>query len=141
MHDLMNNVHPVRAVSPAAAIADNTAIVGQIVDRADYESVTYLLLFGADTDTDATMTTLLEHGDASDGSDMVAAPDTDLLGTEVLASANFADDNEPRKLGYVGGHRYTRMTVTPALNSGTVYLAIIALLGHPQQAPTPNPPI
>jgi hypothetical protein len=141
MHDLMNNVQPVRSVAPGVAVSDNTAIVGQIIDRADYESVTYLLIFGNDTDADATFTTLLEAGDLSDGSDMVAAPDTDLLGTEVLASANFADDNEPRKLGYVGGHRYTRMTVTPALNAGTAYLAIIALLGHPQQAPTPNPPI
>jgi hypothetical protein len=141
MRDLMNHVQPVRAVSPAAAVADNTAIVGQIIDRAGYDSLTYLLVFGANTDTDATYTTLLEHGDLLDGTDMVAVPDIDLLGTEVLASANFADDNEPRKLGYVGGKRYTRMTVTPALNSGTAFLAIIALLGHPEQSPTVNPPI
>jgi hypothetical protein len=59
----------------------------------------------------------------------------------VLARRTSPTTTKTRKLGYVGGKRYTRMTVTPALNSGTAFLAIIALLGHPEQSPTVNPPI
>ena len=39
------------------------------------------------------------------------------------------------------GSYYVRLTVTPANNTGNVFLAAIALLGHPRNAPTPNPPV
>ena len=38
---------------------------------------------------------------------------SDLVGTEVLAAFQFEDDNETRKLGYIGAKRYTRLTITP----------------------------
>ena len=57
------------------------------------------------------------------------------------ARMSFADDNKTRKIGYVGGKRYVRLTVTPANNTGNIFLAAIALLGHPRNAPTPNPPV
>lgn len=141
MRDLFNHVHPLRAISPAAAVADNTAIVGQIIDRRGFESLTYLILAGGLADADATFTVLLEHGDAANLSDAAAVPDDQLLGTEALASFTFADDDETRKLGYVGGKRYTRLTVTPAGNSGNAFVSAIALLGHPQLSPTANPPV
>jgi hypothetical protein len=141
MRDLFHNIHPVRGLSPVASAADNTALVSQIVDRKGYESLTFLILTGALPDADATFTVLLEHGDESNLSDAAAVPDNMLLGTEALAGFQFDDDNETRKLGYIGNKRYTRLTITPANNTGASLLAVAALLGHPMNAPTANPPV
>lgn len=138
--DLFNNIHPVRAVSPAAATTDNTAWVSEIIDRKGYHALTFLLLFGSLADADATFTVLVEDGDDAALADAAAVPDALLVGTEALASATFADDNEPRKIGYAGYKRYVRITVTPANNTGNAFLAIIALLGRPWIGPTINPP-
>lgn len=141
MRDLFNRIHPLRAIAPAAATTDNTAWVGQIIDRQGYESVTYVILAGALADADATFTVLLEEGDQANLSDAAAVADVDLLGTEVLASFRFDDDNETRKLGYVGAKRYTRLTITPANNTGNAFVSAVAILGHGLNTPTPNPPV
>lgn len=141
MRDLFNHVHPVRAISPAAAGTDNTAFVSEVIDRKGYESLTFLIATGSLADADATFAVLLEESDAADMSGATAVADGDLLGTEALAGFTFADDNETRKLGYVGNMRYTRLTITPSGNSGNVFIAAIALLGHPHQSPTANPPV
>jgi hypothetical protein len=138
--DLHNNVYPKRGISPAAATTDNTAWVSQIVDTAGYESVEFLILTGSLADADATFTVLFEDGDASDLSDNAAVADDYLLGTEALAGFNYADDNECRKIGYIGTKRYCRVTVTPANNTGNAFVAGCWLLGHPRTAPTANPP-
>jgi len=138
MRDLFNTIHPVRVLSPAAAVTDNTAQVGQIVDRKGYESVTYLINAGGLADADVTVTALLEHGDDIGGGDMTAVPDDLLLGTEAGASLTFADDNELRKLGYVGHKRYTRLTLTPANNAGNLFVSAVAVLAHPAMSPTPT---
>lgn len=140
MRDMMTHCTPKRCISPAAATTDNTAWVGQIIDIQGYDSLTYLIETGSLADADATFTVLLEESDASDMSGAAAVADVDLLGTEALASFTFADDNKCFKLGYVGNKRYTRLTVTPANNSGDAFVAAIALLGHPAQRPTANPP-
>ncbi|CAO99360.1 hypothetical protein D9623_33645 (plasmid) [Azospirillum brasilense] len=140
MRDMMTHCTPKRCISPAAATTDNTAWVGQIIDIQGYDSLTYLIETGSLADADATFTVLLEESDASDMSGAAAVADVDLLGTEALASFTFADDNKCFKLGYVGNKRYTRLTITPANNSGNAFVAAIALLGHPAQRPTANPP-
>lgn len=142
MKDLFNNVHPLRGISPVVAGTDNTPYVSEIIDMKGFQSLTWLIAIGANTDADATFTVLIEDGDDSGLSDHAAVSDDQLLGTEVLASFTFADDNETRKIGYVGSKRYCRMTITPAANgAGNIYIAAIALLGHPALAPTPNPPV
>lgn len=141
MRDLMNHIHPLRVISPAAAVADNTPWVGAIIDRKNFESLTYVIVTGAQADADATFVVLLEESDASDMTGATAVADADLLGTELLAGFTYADDNETRKLGYVGNKRYTRLTITPANNSGNAFVAAVALLGDPQLGPTPNPPV
>jgi len=140
MRDLMNNIQAKRVLSPAASPADNTAQVGQIIDRQGYESLTYLILTGSLPDADATFAALLEESDASDMSGSNAVADADMIGTEALASFIFSDDNKVFKLGYIGDKRYTRLTITPAANSSASLLAAVAVLGHPDQAPTSNPP-
>lgn len=138
--DLMNNIHPVAAIPPAGATTDNTPWVSSVIDTKGYESLTFLLITGTQADADATFTALVEHGDQSSLSDAAAVPDSELVGTEALAGFTFADDNKARKIGYAGNKRYVRLKVTPANNSGNAFLAAIALLGHPRNAPTPNPP-
>lgn len=140
MKDLMNNVHVARVLSPVS-VADTTAQVGQIIDKKGFESLTYLIATGSIADADATFTVLLEEGDAADLSDAAAVADADLLGTEALAAFKFDDDNEVRKLGYIGSKRYTRLTITPVGNASAALLSAVAVLGHPQIAPTANPPV
>lgn len=139
MKDLMNNVHVARVLSPVS-VADTTAQVGQIIDKKGFESLTYLIATGSIADADATFTVLLEEGAAADLSDAAAVADADLIGTEALAAFQFDDDNEVRKLGYIGSKRYTRLTITPVGNASAALLSAVAVLGHPQIAPTANPP-
>jgi hypothetical protein len=140
MHDLHNNIHVKRGISPAAATTDNTAWVSQIIDRLGYGSCEFVFLLGSLADADATFTVLVEDGDAANLSDAAAVDDKFLLGTELLAGFQFDDDNEPRKIGYTGSKRYARVTITPANNTGNAFLAGLWLLGHPMSAPTANPP-
>lgn len=141
MRDLMNSIHPVPLIAPVAARTDNTPIVSAIIDTLGYGSATMVLVTGTNTDTDATFAVLLEHSDSDSMAGAEAVDDADLLGTEALAGFAAADDVECRKLGYVGSKRYLRLTVTPsANNSGNIFLAGVAILGHPADAPTANPP-
>ena len=139
MKDTANNVNIKRVISPVS-VADTTAQVGQIIDRQGYDSLTYVIATGSIADADATFTVLLEEGDVSNLSDAAAVADADLIGTEVLAAFQFDDDNECRKLGYVGSKRYTRLTITPVANASAALLSAVAVLGHPSSAPTANPP-
>ena len=142
MKDLANVITPKRVISPVS-VADTTAQVGQIIDKKGFESVTYVIATGSIADTDATFTILLEEGDAAAMGDATAVADADLIGTEALAAFQYDDDNECRKLGYIGSKRYTRLTITPTGNSGTpsgALLSAVAILGNPQIAPTANPP-
>ena len=142
MKDLSNNLAPVQLIAPAAAGTDNTPIVSDIIDRQGFEGLAFFLNIGTNTDTNAEFTVLVEHGDAANLSDAVAVPDAGLTGTEALASFTAADDDDSvRKIGYVGGKRYTRVTITPSGNdSGNIFVSGVAVLGYPHNAPTANPP-
>jgi len=140
MKDLFNLIHPLRAISPVSE-AGTTALVGQIIDKKGFESLTYVIATGSVADADATFTVLLEEGDAANLSDAAAVADADLLGTEVLAAFQYDDDNETRKLGYIGSKRYTRLTITPVANASAALITAVAILGHPMIAPTANPPV
>jgi hypothetical protein len=138
--DLFNRINPRPAIAPNAAITDNTPAVSGWIDRQGYDSLTFLILSGLEADADATFAVTLQHADADDQSDAAAVAATDILGTLALASFTFSDDNKCFKLGYVGGKRYTKITITPSNNAGNFYASVIALLGDPDLAPTPNPP-
>jgi hypothetical protein len=139
MKDLLNNINIKRVLSPVS-VADNTAQVGQIIDMQGYSSLTYVIATGSIADADATFTVLLEEDDDAAMGTATAVADTDLLGTEALAGFQFDDDNECRKIGYIGNKRYTRLTITPANNASAALLSAVAVLGHPWSTPTANPP-
>ncbi|MGZ8927127.1 MAG: hypothetical protein ACXW03_01585 [Methylobacter sp.] len=140
MKDLFNNINIKRCISPVSE-AGNTALVGQIIDKQGFESLTYAIATGSLGDAGAEFTVLLEEGAASNLSDAVAVVDADLLGTEVLASFIQTDDDKCFKLGYIGSKRYTRLTITPANNATAAVISAVAILGNPQIAPTANPPV
>lgn len=137
MRDQANNLTFRPVIVPAANTdLGTTPLVGSIIDRLGYESLTYGVVTGTLSDTNATYTTLLEESDASNMDGANAVADADLIGTEADAGFNFGDDGETRKLGYVGSKRYTRLTITPAgADSGNSPIAAIAILGNPPTRP------
>lgn len=137
--DLHNNIDIKRAISPVS-VSDNTAQVSQILDTRGYESIELVIATGSIADADATFVVLIEDGDSATLTDAAAVSDTFLLGTEALAGFQFDDDNECRKIGYVGGKRYVRATITPASNASAALLSAVWVLGHARTAPTANPP-
>jgi hypothetical protein len=134
--ELHNNVKVSRAISPVAAGTNNTAYVSEILDTANFADNELAIMIGANTDTNATFTVLLEEGDDAALSDNAAVADVNMLGTEVLASFDYGDDNETRKLGYIGTKRYIRATITPAGNdSGNIYIAAVWVQSGARKAP------
>lgn len=140
MRDLTNTLQIKRVLSPVS-VSDNTAQVGQIIDRQGHDSLTYVIATGSIADADATFTVLLEESDDSAMSGATSVADADMVsqtsGTapETAAGFQFDDDNEVRKVGYIGSKRYTRLTITPAANASAALLSAVALLGHPGRAP------
>lgn len=125
----------VPALNPKAATTDNTAYVSDIVDMAGYDSATFVWHAGSIADVDATFTLLVEHGDVSNLSDAAAVSDAELTALETAVAPTFGSDNSTGKIGYIGGKRYARVTITPAANSGNIFLSGMWVLGGPSQAP------
>ncbi len=132
--DLTNGLLPKRVISPVS-VADNTAQVGQEIDHQGFDGALYTILIGSVADADATFTVLLEESDTA-GSGFTAVADADMnsqssSAPETAAGFQFDDDNEVRKLGYIGSKRYTRLTITPANNASAAVIAASCHLGHP----------
>lgn len=135
MSGLHNNVKYSRAIAPAAAVADNTAFVSQILDCAGYEYNELVIQAGVLADADATFAVLLEESNNSDMSGANTVADADTVNTQAAAGFTFADDNVTRKLGYKGTKRYIRATITPANNSGNAFVAAIWAQGGARKYP------
>lgn len=141
MRDLSSLISPVVAIVPQVATNSDTAIVGEIIDRKGYDSLTIIIALGTLTDANVTAAVTLEHGDDSGLSDTAVPAAVDLVGTPTLAGFQYDDDKECRKIGYIGTKRYVRVTVTPTgNNSGALPVSAIGLRGSPQASPTANPP-
>ena len=132
---LHSTIKPSRGMSPVAATTDNTAYVSQILDMKGYDSAEFVWLSGSIADADVTFTVLVEHGDASNLSDAAAVADEDLTNTEASAAPLFSSDDSVGSIGYIGNKRYVRVTITPANNSGNIFLAGVWLRGHASQQP------
>lgn len=129
MHDMHNTVDVRPAVDPAQ-VSDDTAAVGDIIDRQGFAAAEFIITVGTIADANATLTPLLEEGDDSGLSDAAAVADADLLGTEAGATFAAADDDNIAKLGYTGVKRYVRLTLTPAANTGAMDFGAVVVLGH-----------
>ena len=134
MRDLHNSIEIRRAISPTRA-TDNTAMVSQIIDTANRESLEFVIAIGTVADADATFTILVEDGAENNLSDNASVADAFLLGTESGAAFQFDDDDEVRKIGYIGMNRYVRLTITPAANTGNADISAVAVLGMARKGP------
>lgn len=141
MKDLLNIVNLRQALAPQVQTNASGAMVGAIIDRQGFESLTFAIVLGAVTDANVTAAVTVDHGDDPALADAAAVPAADLIGTYALAGFDFAADNACRKIGYVGPKRYVRLTVTSTSNdAGSIPIAAVAILGHPWIAPTPAVP-
>ena len=137
MRDLYNNIEVRRGFSPAAAVTDNTAYVSEIIDMRGFKSLVWEIVLGEIADADVTFTVLMEAGDDSGLSDAADVVDAQMDPTEAVAAPLFGSDDTVRKIGYVGEKRYVRLTITPAANTGDIFLAIVALLSDADRRQTP----
>lgn len=80
MRDVMNSVHILTAITPVAARTDNTAVVSDIIDPKDYESLTFGILAGTNTDANAAFAVTMDRGDDFALSDAAAAGSAALIG-------------------------------------------------------------
>ncbi len=137
MRDLYNNIEVRRALSPVAiALANNDVQTTEIIDMRGWKSMVFVILTGGLVDADATFVVLIEDGDDAGLSDNADVDDVELLGTEALIGFDFDDDDDARKIGYRGEKRYVRMTITPATNAGDAPLAVMAIMGDPDERAT-----
>lgn len=140
MRNAISNWQVKRVLSPVS-VSDNTAQVGQIIDRVGYDSVSYVIAIGSVADADATFAVLLEEGDAANLSDAATVGAADLIsqtsGTAAMTAASFQfdSDDQVRKIGYVGKKRYTRLTITPSANSSAALMSAVAVLSRPMLMP------
>lgn len=135
MTDLHHDVKYTLAEPPVAAVTDNTPFVSAILDTANFEHNEIILALGSIADVDATFTALMEESDDSGMSGASSVADANLIGTEALAAPLFSDDNSTKKLGYRGAMRYIQFTLTPAANTGNIFLAAIWAQSGARKAP------
>lgn len=135
MLDLFNNIKATTVVAPGAAVTDDTAKVGAIIDNALFESLCYIWTL-VTPDANATLTPLLEESDDSGMSGATAVADANLLGTEAGATDSASNTTTKTwKLGYKGTKRYTRLTLTPASNTGNLYVSAVAIQSSARSLP------
>lgn len=138
--DLMNNITPVVAIAPVV-VSDGTAQTSGAIDTRGYESVTFVIATGTLADDDATWAVTVKEGSTANQGEHTAVADVDLIGTEALAGFTYESDNACRKIGYSGSKRYVSIEIDDVTaNTGNAPMAVIAILGHPELAPTDNPP-
>lgn len=126
MRDLHDNIRASVTLAPATRTASAN---GTSVDLAGFEAAEVVVATG--TITDGTHT--IELQDSDDGATFAAVADAFLLGSEPAIGA--ADDNKTFRVGYVGGKRYLRASVTVSgATSGGTYGAVV-IAGYPRHAP------
>lgn len=141
--DLHNNIKQVLALAPVTLGATG-ANAGRIIDTKGYTGVEFLLEYGAITTTGTVVTALLKEGDTTGALTSVA--DTDLIGTETLASLVASSDRASgtgklltKRLGYKGNKRYLQLSMNGTGTTSAGIVAASAILFNPESAPVSNP--
>jgi hypothetical protein len=140
MRDNISNDSYKVAIPPVIP-TNNTAQVGNWIDRSGFDSLSFAIETGTIVTDGATFTVLMEEASAADQSDNAAVADQDMLSQvegvapETAAGLGVAVSNTATKIGYIGGKQYVRITVTPASNSGAAPLAAVAKLSNAYSRP------
>lgn len=132
VRDLHNNIFAERALNMAAITTDTTT-VGNVIDMQGYDSVEFILETGVITDGDYEL--ILTEADTSGGS-YTAVADIDLLGTEPAFAAD-TDDQKLGRVGYVGSKQFLKATILSDNTSTGGTVAVLAIKGNKNDAPTP----
>ena len=124
MHDVYNDLHQVRVISPVAVGTTGTGQTGKIVDRSGYIGpVMFNIGYGTVTATNATFTVTVKEGDATGSLTSVA--DADLIGTEAAAGLGATGTRTSgssklcvKKVAYKGAKRYVQCNVKSTVTAG-----------------------
>ncbi len=113
----------------AVDAADNTLVVGEVIDTQNVDSLTFIFSTGIMADGGATWTVTVFDDDAVGMGTENAVADDFLIGTEAAVSWDETADGTARKIGYIGPKRYVRIKVQPADNSSSSPFSCIAMKG------------
>jgi hypothetical protein len=129
--DLYNNILGVNALNTTTVTTDTTT-TGNEIDMQGYESITFYMIMGTQTDGDFALQ--LTESDTSGGS-FTAVADADLLGSEPAYTAD-TSDNQVGQVGYIGNSRYLKATVvsTNTATSGGTF-TVLATQGNASDSP------
>lgn len=142
MNDLHNNIRTKTVISPLA-IGANATKSGLVIDRQGYGGVEFLAYYGAVTTTGTVVTLVVKEGDVT--GTLTSVADSDLLGTEALASlgagARVAGVGKEvtKRIGYRGNKRYVTVDAVQTGTTSVGVVAVAAVLHNPNVAPTANP--
>ena len=130
--DMYSNIKPVQVLDPVSPAATGAA-AGTVIDRAGFNSVTFIISNGAVSSTGFVLTPTVKSGSATGSLSAVA--DADLIGTEAGATISGAtSDGEIAKIGYIGIDRYVTVDLDVA-GAATGVHSVVAILGDPINAP------
>jgi hypothetical protein len=147
MQDLNSNVAPVHAIAAQSITQSGGALVSGNLDLAGFNAAQVVVHYGdidemgASPQGSAQIAIKLEHAD-DDGAGApgsyanVTSSDVTGVGTVTAGVvANVVSDLVPTSVGYVGGKRFLRVTLTPTglTNGGPV--GVLVNKGHPRHAP------
>ena len=132
--DLHNNIKTSVGLD-VAAITTDTTTNGNIIDTQGYESLEFVLVSATITDGD--YVPALVYGDESNLSDAAAVPSDFVIGS--YADASFTedtDDNQTRRVGYVGHKRYVRLDIVSTTTTTGGTIGALAILSNAHDKPT-----
>lgn len=131
-YDLHSNVKQEVALD-AQDITTNTTTNGNVIDTRGFESLEYIIQSG--TITDGAYAFLLEEDDVVGFTSSSVVPADETLG--VLTGFVAADDDTALRVGSIGKKRFQRLSiVSTGTSTGGTKFSSVAVLGHPQSAPT-----
>jgi hypothetical protein len=113
------------AVIPPRMVADSQAVVGHIIDTKGARAVDYIIITGIVSDGDASFQVTMEDAALQDFSDAALVPAPYVIGQE-SAEFSFEGSNQIRRIGHRCRKRWSRITVTPADNSQSAGLSVMA---------------
>ena len=128
MFDSKTTKKSIFAVNPTA-ISSNGTTAGNVIDLANFNSLTFDVFVG--NRTDGTFTPLVQHSD--NGTDFIDVADDFLIETEIATAISTA--NTIKSIGYVGGKRYIKLSIVASVITTGATAGALAILGHPNYSP------
>ncbi len=131
--EIESNIKALSALDIQAITTDVTTD-GNVIDMQGFSSLEFILFSG--TLTDGSYTPLIEESDEiTFGGEETPVADSDLTKTEASVAFADSDDDTVKKIGYIGGKRFVRMTLVSASTSTGGTIGCLAIQGHPYIAP------